>query len=139
MDDISKQLTRKRAAEKVRVPYNGGVLAAESAELAAEAISVSVPPGRQTVRRVRGRARPAKGMSEELEARPANAELAPVAFYLSRLASDTRQPTRRRLDVSAQTLPVGRELQKGELRALTLSCAEGGATGARDAALLAVL
>lgn len=43
-------------------------------------------------------------------------------------------------NISAETLPAGRELQAGELRALTQSCADdGGAAGARDAALLAVL
>jgi len=41
--------------------------------------------------------------------------------------------------VSAETLPAGRELQAGELRALMASCADGSTGGARDAALLAVL
>ena len=42
-------------------------------------------------------------------------------------------------NISSETLPAGRELQHGELRALTRSCADGSSAGARDAALLAVL
>ena len=42
-------------------------------------------------------------------------------------------------NVSSQTLPAGRELQAGEIRALMQSCVDGSNAGARDAALLAVL
>jgi integrase len=41
--------------------------------------------------------------------------------------------------ITAQTLPRGRALSSGELRALFESCADGTKAGVRDAALMAIL